>query len=325
LSINIFTASPQGGDIAERRLMSKHPFTGLGVALVTPFTDDNKIDYKSLERLLEHLLRDQAMDFLVVHGTTGESPCLTRPEREAVTRRVVEQVAGRCPIVVGLGGNDTVETGERFQAMDTHGVSGILSVVPYYNKPSQEGIFQHFSYLAQRSELPLILYNVPSRVGVNMASDTVVRLARTHSNIVGVKEASGFPQQAGQITSSELPEDFVVLSGDDALCVAFAQNGARGVISVAGNAYPRLTSRLIHLAMDGRYNEADMIQTAMRQLNTQLFQEGNPAGIKALLHLMGLIDTECLRLPLVCVSQELRERLDETRRVLDGYAERLDY
>ena len=293
--------------------MSKHPFTGLGVALVTPFTDDNKIDYKSLERLLEHLLRDQAMDFLVVHGTTGESPCLTRPEREAVTRRVVDQVAGRCPIVVGLGGNDTVETGERIQAMDTHGVDGILSVVPYYNKPSQEGIFQHFSYLAQRSELPLILYNVPSRVGVNMASDTVVRLARTHSNIVGVKEA-------GQITSSELPEDFVVLSGDDALCVAFVQNGAQGVISVAGNAYPRLTSRLIHLAMDGRYNEADMIQTAMRQLNTQLFQEGNPAGIKALLHLMGLIDTECLRLPLVCVSQELRERLDETRRVLDGYA-----
>ena len=222
--------------------------------------------------------------------------------------------------MVGLGGNDTVETGERIQAMDTRGVSGILSVVPYYNKPSQEGIFQHFSYLAQRSELPLILYNVPSRVGVNMASDTVVRLARTHSNIVGVKEASGFPQQAGQITSSELPEDFVVLSGDDALCVAFVQNGARGVISVAGNAYPRLTSRLIHLAMDGRYNEADMIQTAMRQLNTQLFQEGNPAGIKARLHLMGLIDTECLRLPLVCVSQELRERLDETRRVLDGYA-----
>ena len=127
--------------------MSKHPFTGLGVALVTPFTDDNKIDYKSLERLLEHLLRDQAMDFLVVHGTTGESPCLTRPEREAVTRRVVDQVAGRCPIMVGLGGNDTVETGERIQAMDTHGVSGILSVVPYYNKPSQEGIFQHFSYL----------------------------------------------------------------------------------------------------------------------------------------------------------------------------------
>lgn len=304
--------------------MSKHPFRGMGVALITPFTEQEEVDYKSLERLLEHLLRDQATDFIVIHGTTGESPCLTRQERDEVIKHVIQQVAGRCPLMVGLGGNNTREIGERISELDPTGLSGILSVVPYYNKPSQEGIFQHFSYLAQRSELPLILYNVPSRVGVNMASDTVVRLARTHSNIVGVKEASGFPQQAGQITSSELPEDFVVLSGDDALCVAFVQNGARGVISVAGNAYPRLTSRLIHLAMDGRYNEADMIQTAMRQLNTQLFQEGNPAGIKALLHLMGLIDTERLRLPLVCVSQELRERLDETRRVLDGYAERLD-
>lgn len=300
--------------------MSKHPFRGMGVALVTPFTEQEEVDYKSLERLLEHLLRDQATDFIVIHGTTGESPCLTRQERDEVIKHVIQQVAGRCPLMVGLGGNNTREIGERISELDPTGLSGILSVVPYYNKPSQEGIFQHFSYLAQRSELPLILYNVPSRVGVNMASDTVVRLARTHVNIVGVKEASGFPQQAGQITSSELPEDFVVLSGDDALCVAFVQNGARGVISVAGNAYPRLTSRLIHLAMDGRYNEADMIQTAMRQLNTQLFQEGNPAGIKALLHLMRLIDTERLRLPLVCVSQELRERLDETRRVLDGYA-----
>lgn len=300
--------------------MSKHPFRGMGVALVTPFTEQEEVDYKSLERLLEHLLRDQATDFIVIHGTTGESPCLTRQERDEVIKHVIQQVAGRCPLMVGLGGNNTREIGERISELDPTGLSSILSVVPYYNKPSQEGIFQHFSYLAQRSELPLILYNVPSRVGVNMASDTVVRLARTHVNIVGVKEASGFPQQAGQITSSELPEDFVVLSGDDALCVAFVQNGARGVISVAGNAYPRLTSRLIHLAMDGRYNEADMIQTAMRQLNTQLFQEGNPAGIKALLHLMRLIDTERLRLPLVCVSQELRERLDETRRVLDGYA-----
>lgn len=305
--------------------MSKHPFTGLGVALVTPFTEDNQVDYKSLERLVEHLLRDQATDFLVIHGTTGESPCLTRQEREVITRRVVDQVAGRCPIVVGLGGNNTAETAERIQAMDTRGVSGILSVVPYYNKPSQEGIYQHFACLAEHSRLPLILYNVPGRVGVNMASDTVVRLARAYNNIVGVKEASGFPQQAEQITSAELPEGFVVLSGDDALTVSFVQNGARGVISVVGNAYPRLTSRLVHLAMKGRYNEADMIQTAMRQLNTQLFQEGNPAGIKALLSLMHLIDSEQLRLPLVCVSSELRERLDETRKSLDDYIATLGY
>ena len=283
--------------------MSKHSFKGLGVALVTPFTETNKVDYKSLERLVEHLLRDRATDFLVVHGTTGESPCLTRQERDAVTEQIVKQVAGRCPIMVGLGGNNTLETAERIAAMQTRGIDGILSVVPYYNKPSQEGIYQHFSTLARRSSLPIVLYNVPE-----------------HENIIGVKEASGFPQQAEQITSAELPKDFVVLSGDDALTVAFVQNGAQGVISVVGNAYPRLTSRLTHLAMQGRYNEADMLQTAMRQINTQLFQEGNPAGIKALLRLMCLIDSDTLRLPLVPVSEELRVRLDETRKELDLYA-----
>ena len=220
--------------------MSKHSFKGLGVALVTPFTETNKVDYKSLERLVEHLLRDRATDFLVVHGTTGESPCLTRQERDAVTEQIVKQVAGRCPIMVGLGGNNTLETAERIAAMQTHGIDGILSVVPYYNKPSQEGIYQHFSTLARRSSLPIVLYNVPGRVGVNMAPDTVIRLAQEHENIIGVKEASGFPQQAEQITSAELPKDFVVLSGDDALTVAFVQNGAQGVISVVGNAYPRL-------------------------------------------------------------------------------------
>ena len=243
--------------------MSKHSFKGLGVALVTPFTETNKVDYKSLERLVEHLLRDRATDFLVVHGTTGESPCLTRQERDAVTEQIVKQVAGRCPIMVGLGGNNTLETADRIAAMQTRGIDGILSVVPYYNKPSQEGIYQHFSTLARRSSLPIVLYNVPGRVGVNMAPDTVIRLAQEHENIIGVKEASGFPQQAEQITSAELPKDFVVLSGDDALTVAFVQNGAQGVISVVGNAYPRLTSRLTHLAMQGRYNEADMLQTAM--------------------------------------------------------------
>ena len=277
--------------------MSKHSFKGLGVALVTPFTETNKVDYKSLERLVEHLLRDRATDFLVVHGTTGESPCLTRQERDAVTEQIVKQVAGRCPIMVGLGGNNTLETAERIAAMETRGIDGILSVVPYYNKPSQEGIYQHFSTLARRSSLPIVLYNVPGRVGVNMAPDTVIRLAQEHENIIGVKEASGFPQQAEQITSAELPKDFVV-----------------------GNAYPRLTSRLTHLAMQGRYNEADMLQTAMRQINTQLFQEGNPAGIKALLRLMCLIDSDTLRLPLVPVSEELRVRLDETRKELDLYA-----
>ena len=201
--------------------MSKHAFRGLGVALVTPFDGRGEVDYQSLRTLLNHLLKNQATDFIVVHGTTGESPCLTREERDQVTCFVIEEVAGRCPIMIGLGGNNTREIGQRIADLDTEGIQGILSVVPYYNKPSQEGIYQHFAHLARCSRLPIVLYNVPGRVGVNMASDTVVRLARDFDNIIGVKEASGFPQQAGQITSAELPEDFVVLSGDDALSVAF--------------------------------------------------------------------------------------------------------
>lgn len=300
--------------------MSKNPFTGLGVALVTPFTDRNEIDYRSLARLLDHLLTDGATDFIVVHGTTGESPCLTREERNAVTRFVVDHVAGRCRLMIGLGGNNTIETGERLQAMDTAGLDGVLSVVPYYNKPSQEGIYRHFAHLASCSPLPLVLYNVPGRVGVNMAPQTAVRLAQDFPNIIGIKEASGFPQQAAQITACQLPESFVVLSGDDALTVPFIQNGAQGVISVVANAYPRLFSRLTHLAMEGKIPEADMIQTAMRQINTQLFQEGNPVGIKALLHEMQLIDANVLRLPLVSASSELYERLGQSRQALDVYA-----
>ena len=149
--------------------MSKHPFRGMGVALVTPFTEEQEVDYKSLERLLEHLLRDGATDFIVIHGTTGESPCLTRQERQRVTEHIIEQVAGRCPLMIGLGGNNTRETGERLRELDTRGLSGVLSVVPYYNKPSQEGMYRHFAHLATEGPLPLVLYNVPGRVGVNMA------------------------------------------------------------------------------------------------------------------------------------------------------------
>lgn len=284
-------------------------FTGMGVALVTPFTPEGKVDYPSLQSLLNHLLADGATDFVVVHGTTGESPCLTRDERNEVTRLVVEQVAGRCPIVVGLGGNDTLELGKRFEEAPIEGVDGFLSVVPYYNKPSQEGLYRHFCHIAERSALPIILYNVPGRVGVNMMPDTIIRLAKDCPNIVGVKEASGYVMQAEQVVQAGLGEDFVVLSGDDALSVSFMQNGARGVISVVGNAYPRLFSELIHLAMDGKYNEADMIQTTLRDINTQLFANGNPAGIKALLYQLGIIRHNVLRLPLVPTTKEVYDAL----------------
>lgn len=301
-------------------IRTAHKFTGMGVALVTPFTPDRGIDYESLRSLLEHVLMDGAADFVVVHGTTGESPCLTRDERNEVTRVVVEQVAGRCPILVGLGGNDTLELGKRFAEAPTEGIDGFLSVVPYYNKPTQEGLFQHFCHISERSRLPIILYNVPGRVGVNMMPETIIRLAKSCHNIVGVKEASGYVMQAEQVMQAGLGDGFVVLSGDDALSVSFMQNGARGVISVVGNAYPRLFSHLIHLAMQGEYNEADMIMTALRETNAQLFANGNPSGIKALLYQMGVIRHNILRLPLVPTSREVYDALGAAHQRVKDFA-----
>lgn len=303
--------------------MESNIFSGLGVALVTPFDSQGRVDLKSLERLLEHLLEPGGADFLVVHGTTGESPCLRRDERDLVTRHVVEITQGRCPIVVGLGGNDTAELAGRLREMDTTGIDGILSVVPYYNKPTQEGLYRHFSIVAEHAPLPVILYNVPGRVGVNMLPDTVCRLAAAHSNIVGVKEASGFPAQTEAIISGKVPEGFVVLSGDDALSIPIIRNGARGVISVGGNAYPRLFSRLIHLSMEGRYNEAEMIMLQLRDINSLLFANGNPTGIKALLYQMGIIEHNVLRLPLLPASREVYEGLMTARMQLEALVEDL--
>ncbi len=293
-------------------------FTGLGVALVTPFALDGTIDYQSLDRHLDYLIEGGA-DFLVIHGTTGESPCLTREERELVTRRVVERVAGRLPIMIGLGGNDTLELAKRFKSLDTEGIDGILSVSPYYNKPLQEGLYQHFAHISKQTDLPIVLYNVPSRVGVNLMPETVVRLAKDCPNIIGIKEASGFVAQVEQVVKGVEGLDFAVLSGDDALSANFIRNGARGVISVAGNAYPQLFGRMIHLAMEGKLNEADDLQDKFRELNIQLFANGNPAGIKALLKQMELIEHNVLRLPLIPASKAVTLALDEARQALDTY------
>lgn len=280
----------------------------MGVALVTPFLPNRMVDYDSLDRLVDYQIAE-GVDFLVVHGTTGESPCLTRDERNAITERIVARVAGRVPIVVGLGGNDTLELGERFKALDTEGISAILSVVPYYNKPTQEGLYQHYAYISECSPLPIILYNVPGRTGVNMMPETVARLANEFGNIIGIKEASGFVAQGERVLQLVERDDFVVLSGDDNISIDFIRNGARGVISVIGNAYPKLFSRLIHLSMEGQFNAADMIQTELRDMNTQLFANGNPCGIKALLYQMGIIGHNVLRLPLVPVSSEVYNTL----------------
>lgn len=292
-------------------------FQGMGVAMATPFRPDQAIDYTSLRRLVNHIV-DGGADFLVVHGTTGESPCLTREERIEVITFVKQEVQGRIPIMLGLGGNNTQEVSERLRQLDPTGLSGILSVVPYYNKPTQEGIYQHFAHLARCSPLPIILYNVPGRVGVNMMPETVARLAEL-DQIIGVKEASGFVAQAEAISKQVDRADFSILSGDDNISIDFIRNGACGVISVVGNAYPRLFTQLIHLSMEGKYNEAEMIQLELRDLNTYLFAHGNPGGIKALLYQQGVIDHNVLRLPLVPVGQEVYEHLNEARLSVDRY------
>lgn len=305
-------------EIVERMKETKRLFEGMGVALVSPFLPNGEVDYPSMERLLVHII-DGGADFVVVHGTTGESPCLTREERNDLTRFVVEQVAGRVPIMIGLGGNNTREVAQRMQSMDTEGLSGILSVVPYYNKPTQEGLYRHFATLAEHSPLPIVLYNVPGRVGVNMMPETVARLAKEYPNVIGVKEASGFVAQGEAIAKLVQRPDFSILSGDDNISIDFIRNGACGVISVIGNAYPRLFTELIHLSMAGRYNEADMIQQQLRDMNTQLFANGNPSGIKALLYQQGIIAHNSLRLPLVPVSAEVYKHLDAARQAVDAY------
>lgn len=293
-------------------------FEGMGVALVTPFLPTGAVDYDSLQSLLEHVVGGNA-DFVVVHGTTGESPCLGREERNEVTNFVIEVVQGRVPIMLGLGGNNTLEIGQRMATLDTRGLSGILSVVPYYNKPTQEGLYRHFAHLAEVSPLPIVLYNVPGRVGVNMTPEVVARLANEYSNIIGVKEASGFVAQAEATHRLVGREDFCILSGDDNISIDFIRNGACGVISVIGNAYPRLFTELIHLSMQGRYNEAEMIQLELREMNTQLFANGNPSGIKALLYQQGIIQHNVLRLPLVPVTSEVYRLLGEAMQAVDRY------
>ena len=304
-------------------MILENKFRGTGVALVTPFDENDNIDYKSLDRLLENICVDGGADFVVVHGTTGESPCITREERDEITSFVIEKINGRIPIMVGLGGNNTIETCRRIEAMETKGIDAILSVVPYYNKPSGEGMYRHFMQISECSSLPIVLYNVPGRVGVNLSADIVQRLYNDSDKIIGVKEASGFPAQSEAIRNLIDDPNFVIYSGDDSLSVAIIRNGGAGVISVVANAYPKLFSRLIHLAMKSKYNEAEMIQLQLKEINSLLFANGNPSGIKALLYQMGIIKHNKLRLPLIPVSNEVFEGLEKARNILSPQIESL--
>ncbi len=268
----------------------------MGVALITPFNEDGTIDFPALARLIEYQIQN-GIDYLVVLGTTAETPTLTEDEKTRVRAFVIEKVKGRVPIVLGLGGNNTQAIVESLKTQNFDGIDAILSVVPYYNKPSQEGIYQHYKAIASATKLPVILYNVPGRTGVNMTAETTLRLARDFDNIVAIKEASGNITQMDDIIKNK-PSDFMVISGDDGITFPLITLGAVGVISVIGNAFPREFSRMVRLALNGDYASALTIHHRFTELFSLLFVDGNPAGVKCLLHAMGYIQNQ-LRLPLV--------------------------
>ena len=276
--------------------MAQINLKGMGVALVTPFKDDESIDFEALSKLIEYQIQN-GIDYLVVLGTTAETPTLTEQEKDEIVSFVVERVKGRVPIVLGLGGNNTRGIVDRLKKETFPGIDAILSVVPYYNKPSQEGIYQHYKAIASATKLPVILYNVPGRTGVNMTAETTLRLAREFDNIVAIKEASGNITQMDDIIKNK-PKDFMVISGDDGITFPLITLGAVGVISVIGNAFPREFSRMVRLALQGDYANALLIHHKFTELFGLLFVDGNPAGVKSILSSMGYIRNQ-LRLPLV--------------------------
>jgi 4-hydroxy-tetrahydrodipicolinate synthase len=281
-------------------------FKGLGVAMVTPFSENGNVDFAGLQRLVE-LQINGGTDYLVVQGTTGESVTLTKDEKIATLEFIQEINAGKLPIVLGIGGNDTRVVCETLAETNLKGVDGILSVSPAYNKPTQEGVYQHFKAVSNATDKEIILYNVPGRTGSNVSADTIVRCAEDFSNIVAVKEASGDLEQVMNIINKK-PEGFDVLSGDDALTLAILGCGGDGLISVVGNAFPEEYSKMVHLALEGNIQEARTHHYRLLDLINWLFVDGNPAGIKEVLRYMNVCHNH-VRLPLVPVSKNVSDKL----------------
>jgi len=287
--------------------MKQQLFSGTGVALITPFRRQQEtVDFTKLEALIENIIAS-GVDYIVALGTTSEAATMTTAERAAVQEFIVETVAGRCPIMLGLGGNNTLNLTDTIAGTNFDGISGILSVTPYYNKPNQRGLLQHYRSVAEASPVPVIMYNVPGRTGVNLAAETTLTLAHECPNIIGIKEASGNIQQAMEILRQR-PAGFRVISGDDALTYPLLALGADGVISVMANALPKEMSDMVRLAMKGDLKKALPLQMKMLPLMNAIFDEGNPTGIKALLEIQGSI-TNILRLPLVKASKTLTNKL----------------
>lgn len=281
-------------------------FTGAGVAIVTPFFENKEIDFESLKKLVQHQIQG-GTDYLVVQGTTGESATLTAEEKMQVLDTVIKENAGKLPIVYGIGGNNTKAVAEQLANFDVKGVDGFLSVSPYYNKPTQEGIYQHYKALDAATKLPIILYNVPGRTASNVTAATVVRIANDCKNIVAVKEASGDMCQIMQMIK-DAPKDFAIISGDDPITMPIILAGGHGVISVVSNAYPKVVADMVHASMEGNLAKAKEAHYKMFDIIPLLFAEGNPAGIKESCKAIGLMENH-VRLPLVNASAELTQKI----------------
>jgi 4-hydroxy-tetrahydrodipicolinate synthase len=296
--------------------MNKIDLSGVGVALVTPFQrdDSQSVDYAALERLLEHCISN-GVNYFIVNGTTAENPVLTTEEKQQILQFVLKITAGRIPVVFGIGGNNTNALVEELNTFNTEGVSAVLSASPYYNKPSQEGIYQHYAALSAASPLPLIVYNVPGRTSSNISAQTTIRLAKDFGNVVAIKEASGNLDQITEILL-ERPEGFQVLSGDDNLTFAMMALGAEGVISVSGQGIPEVFCAMVEHMSEGRWIQARAAHLSIYDLTNQLFEEGNPVGIKALLETRGITQAS-VRLPLVEATDNLKNALAASLEILN--------
>jgi len=288
--------------------MAYQQFKGTGVALITPFQQDGKIDFPALESLVSHVIRG-GVDFVVALGTTAETPTLSTAEKQEILSAVVRYCEGKLPVVCGLGGNNTAEVLEQLKEFDLKGVDALLSVTPYYNKPSQEGLYQHFKAIAQATSKPIILYNVPGRTGGNLLPATVIRLATEFKNIVAIKEASGNLVQCMELIQDK-PDNFTVLSGDDNLALAQMAVGMEGIISVAANCFTKEMTDIINLAIVGKFDKARKTFYKILPGIDLLFAEGNPAGVKCVLKHMGVSQNH-LRLPLVPVSEGTEKKITE--------------
>jgi len=281
-------------------------FIGTGVALITPFKEDLSVDFDALIKLVNFNI-ENGTDYLVINGTTGESATITKEEKQQIIEVIINTNNKRLPLVLGVGGNNTLEVVKEFKTRDFKGIDGILSVAPYYSKPTQEGFYQHYKALAQATDLPIILYNVPGRTAKNMEPATTLRLARDFSNIVGVKEAGNNQQQYNTLLKDK-PADFLIISGDDDLALGVALAGGSGVISVIGQAFPAAFSKMINLGLEGKNKEGYDIHFKMMDIVDYIFEENNPAGIKTVLQELGICKND-VRLPLVKASEALQARI----------------